>query len=95
MEETDWDAYGTGNYEKCANCMVHSGYEASAVQDSVRHPFRALAVSVRGVRTEGAMAQEIALDRQRPAQYVFSRHVEQKLSEIRVTQAQAKESPAA
>src|SRR2546425_5814 len=51
MEETDWDAYGTGNYEKCANCMVHSGYETSAVQDSVRHPFRALAVSVRGVRT--------------------------------------------
>jgi hopanoid biosynthesis associated radical SAM protein HpnH len=21
MEETDWDAYGTGNYEKCADCM--------------------------------------------------------------------------
>jgi hopanoid biosynthesis associated radical SAM protein HpnH len=95
MEETDWDAYGTGNYEKCANCMVHSGYEASAVQDAVRHPFRALAVSVRGVRTEGAMAAEIALDRQRPAQYVFSRHIEQKLSEIRVTKAQAKESTAA
>jgi hopanoid biosynthesis associated radical SAM protein HpnH len=29
MDETDWDAYGTGNYEKCANCMVHSGYEAT------------------------------------------------------------------
>src|SRR5438067_3764789 len=95
MEQTDWDAYGTGNYEKCADCMVDRGYEASAVQDSVRHPLRALAVSLRGVRTEGAMAQEIALDRQRPAQYVFSRHVEQKLSEIRVTQAQAKQSPAA
>ena len=27
MEGTDWDAYGTGNYEKCADCMVHSGYE--------------------------------------------------------------------
>ena len=24
MESTDWDAYGTGNYEKCADCMVHS-----------------------------------------------------------------------
>ena len=33
MEETDWDAYGTGNYEKCADCMVHSGYEATAVMD--------------------------------------------------------------
>ncbi len=51
MEETDWDAYGTGNYEKCANCMVHSGYEASAVHDAVRNPLKALAVSLRGVRT--------------------------------------------
>ncbi|MDQ2712425.1 MAG: adenosyl-hopene transferase HpnH [Acidobacteriota bacterium] len=32
MEETAWAEYGTesGN-PKCANCMVHSGYEASAV----------------------------------------------------------------
>jgi len=35
MESTDWDKYGTesGN-PKCANCMVHSGYEASAVNDT-------------------------------------------------------------
>jgi hopanoid biosynthesis associated radical SAM protein HpnH len=34
MEETNWDNYGTesGN-PKCANCMVHSGYEASAVHE--------------------------------------------------------------
>src|SRR4051812_21095202 len=95
MEETDWDAYGTGNYEKCANCMVHSGYEASAVQDAVRHPLKALAISVRGIRTAGAMAKEIPLDRQRPAQYVFSRHVEQKLSDIRVAKAEPKEPTAA
>ena len=25
------EKYGVGKYEKCANCMVHSGYEASAV----------------------------------------------------------------
>ncbi len=92
MEETDWDAYGTGNYEKCADCMVHSGFEASAVQDSVRHPFKALSVGWRGVRTEGAMAPEIPLQYQRPAQYVFSRHVEQKLGAIREAQAVAKES---
>ncbi|MBK9170517.1 MAG: adenosyl-hopene transferase HpnH [Bryobacterales bacterium] len=32
IETTEWDNYGTesGN-PKCANCMVHSGYEASAV----------------------------------------------------------------
>jgi hopanoid biosynthesis associated radical SAM protein HpnH len=82
MEETDWDAYGTGNYEKCANCMVHSGYEATAVADAMAHPLKALAVSLRGVRTTGPMAPDIPLDRQRPAQYVFSRHVAIKLAEI-------------
>jgi uncharacterized protein DUF3463 len=82
MNETDWDSYGTGNYEKCADCMVHSGYEASAVNDAIAHPLNALAVSLGGVRTEGEMKPEISLDRQRPAQYVFSKHVEQKLAEI-------------
>jgi hopanoid biosynthesis associated radical SAM protein HpnH len=95
MDETDWDAYGTGNYEKCADCMVHSGYEATAVQDTVRHPLRALAVALRGVRTDGAMAPEIPLAEQRPAQYVFSRHVEEKLSEIRVREAPSKASTTA
>jgi hopanoid biosynthesis associated radical SAM protein HpnH len=35
METTRWDSYGaaSGN-PKCANCMVHSGYEASAVHDT-------------------------------------------------------------
>ena len=94
MDETDWDLYGTGNYEKCADCMVHSGFEATAVQDAVRHPLKAFTVSRRGVDTEGTMAPEISLAHQRPAQYVFSQHVEQKLSEIRVTQARTKESTA-
>src|SRR6202034_4136128 len=80
MEETDWDAYGTGNYEKCADCMVHSGFEATAVTDAMKNPIKALAVSLRGLRTEGRMAPEIPLDRQRPAEFVFSRHVEDKLA---------------
>ncbi len=39
METTDWENYGTesGN-PKCANCMVHSGYEASGVD----HTFSSL-----------------------------------------------------
>jgi hopanoid biosynthesis associated radical SAM protein HpnH len=82
MEETDWDAYGTGNYEKCADCMVHSGYEATAVMDAVHHPLKAAAAAVRGVRTEGKMAPEIPLDRQRAAQYVFSRHVEEAMTRL-------------
>jgi hopanoid biosynthesis associated radical SAM protein HpnH len=83
MEETDWDAYGTGNYEKCANCMVHSGYEATAVMDSVTNPLRALGVSISGITTEGEMAPEISLENQRPAEYVFSAHVEQAMTRIR------------
>jgi hopanoid biosynthesis associated radical SAM protein HpnH len=33
MEETDWDGYGraSGN-PKCADCMVHCGYEPAAVE---------------------------------------------------------------
>ncbi len=82
MEETDWDSYGTGNYEKCADCMVHCGYEATAVTDAIRHPLKALRVALRGVETEKAMAPDIPLDKQRPAQYVFENHVEKKLAEI-------------
>ncbi|MEK9752768.1 MAG: adenosyl-hopene transferase HpnH [Rhodospirillaceae bacterium] len=71
MEETQWDAYGTGNYEKCANCMVHCGYEATAVADTVAHPLKALKVFLGGFRTDGEMAPEIPLDNQRPAEFVF------------------------
>jgi hopanoid biosynthesis associated radical SAM protein HpnH len=94
MDDTDWDAYGTGNYEKCANCMVHSGYEATAVTDAVRHPLKALAVSMRGVRTQGPMAPEIPLGQQRPAQYVFSRHVEIERAKIAAEPAAKATAPA-
>src|SRR5690348_14152930 len=90
METTDWDSYGTGRYEKCANCMAHCGYEPTAAAMAFKKPLAALAVALRGVRTEGPMAPEIVLDRQRPAQYVFSEQVEKKLSEIRAAEAQAK-----
>ena len=83
METTDWDAYGTGNYEKCADCMVHSGYEATAVAHSIRHPIQALKVELKGVNTTGPMAPDIPLDRQRPAEFVFSRHVQQAMEKIR------------
>jgi len=83
MEETDWDAYGTGNYEKCANCMVHSGYEATAVRDTLARPLVAAKVALRGVATSGPMAPDISLQGQRPAQYVHARHVAIKLEEIR------------
>jgi hypothetical protein len=95
MDETDWDGYGVGNYEKCADCMVHSGFEATAVQDAVKHPLKAMAVAMRGVKTEGEMASEISLENQRPAEYVFSRHVERMMSDIHEREALAKLPPAA
>ncbi|MCS6890628.1 MAG: adenosyl-hopene transferase HpnH [Rhodovarius sp.] len=82
METTDWDRYGTGNYEKCADCMVHSGYEATAALDAFARPWKALMVALRGPRTEGPMAPEIDLSRQRPAEYVFSAHVQKALAEM-------------
>ena len=83
MDTTEWDKYGVGNYEKCADCMVHCGFEASAVAETVSKPWRALAQVVRGIRTEGAMAKDIPLDNARPADFVYSRHVETALTEIR------------
>lgn len=82
MANTAWDDYGVGNYEKCADCMVHSGFEATAVADTVRHPLKAALVSLRGVRTEGPMKPDISLANQRPAREVFSGHVERQLAEI-------------
>jgi hopanoid biosynthesis associated radical SAM protein HpnH len=83
METTDWDSYGVGKYEKCADCMVHCGFEATAVTESFARPWQILGVALRGIRTEGAMSADIPLDRQRPANYVFTRHVEHKLAEIK------------
>lgn len=76
MENTDWDSYGTGKYEKCADCMVHCGFEPTAVADTVANPFKALKVFLKGVDTEGPMAPEIDLSKQRPAEYVFEKLVE-------------------
>src|SRR6202043_2457467 len=75
METTDWDSYGTGRYEKCANCMAHCGYEPTAVHAAIASPLKTLWTTMRGVKTEGPMAPEISLERQRPAEVVFSRPV--------------------
>jgi len=38
MEETAWEKYGTGHDPRCADCMVHCGYEATAVTDAMSSP---------------------------------------------------------
>lgn len=59
IEDTEWENYGTGRNPKCANCMVHCGYEATAVNDTFKRPWEALKVFIRGPRTTGPMAPEL------------------------------------
>ena len=92
MEDTDWDQYGVGKYEKCSNCMVHCGFEGTAVVDSIRNPLKLVPLALRGVKTDGPMKPDIPLDKARPAQFVFSRHVEHKLAEIKARKNQAVEA---
>jgi ribosomal protein S26 len=95
METTDWDTYGTGKYEKCADCMAHCGYEPTAANAAISNPFKALWVAMRGIKTSGPMAPEIDLTKQRPAQYVYSSEVQKRLSEIRSDEAREKAAKAA
>ncbi|MBT5110731.1 MAG: adenosyl-hopene transferase HpnH [Rhodospirillaceae bacterium] len=92
MDETKWDDYGTGRYEKCADCMVHCGYEATAVNDTVASPLKALKVFLKGPRIDGAMAAEPSLANQRPAEYVFESHVQKALGDLH-EEAEARAGP--
>ena len=87
METTEWETYGTGAYEKCANCMAHCGYEPTAADATLANPFKALKIALFGVKTEGPMAPEISLANQRPAQYVFAQQVEKTLTELNAEKA--------
>jgi hypothetical protein len=69
--------------------MVHSGYEATAVMDSVRNPLKLVKLALNGIRTDGDMAPEISLHRQRPAKYVFSGHVKEAMARLDVNDKRA------
>jgi hopanoid biosynthesis associated radical SAM protein HpnH len=38
MEATPWERYGVGNDPRCANCMVHCGFEASSIDEATKSP---------------------------------------------------------
>jgi ribosomal protein L30E len=40
--------------------MAHCGYEATAVEDMLQHPLKALITSIRGPKTTGPMVAEPA-----------------------------------
>ena len=86
MDTTDWDSYGTGRYEKCANCMAHCGYEPTAAHAAISNPLKMMALMVRGIRTEGPMAPEIPLENQRRATYVHSLHIEREVQRVEKTE---------
>ena len=83
MEGTDWEQYGVGKYEKCSNCMTHCGFEGTAATDAIRHPLKMFQIGRKGVRTEGPMAPDIDLSNARPAEDVYSSHVEEELAKIK------------
>ena len=59
INDTAWDKYGPGRNPKCANCMVHCGFEATAVNDTFNRPGAALRVFFKGPRLTGPMAPEL------------------------------------
>jgi len=83
INDTEWDKYGTGNYEKCANCMVHCGYEPTAAEDSIKNPIKTLKVALKGPKTDGDMVPDIPLNNQRSAEYVFEKQVKESLIKIK------------
>ncbi|WP_019833943.1 adenosyl-hopene transferase HpnH [Sphingomonas sp. PR090111-T3T-6A] len=82
MEGTEWEKFGVGKYEKCSNCMVHCGFEGTAATDAIRHPLKMFNAGRKGIRTTGPMAQDIDLSTARPAEDVYSSHVERELALI-------------
>jgi len=61
LEDTEWERYGVGRNPRCNNCMAHCGFEGTAVEDAFRRPWKAIAVSLRGPRTNGPMAPDLPL----------------------------------
>lgn len=59
MNNTDWESYGVGRNPKCDNCMAHCGYEGTAIEDTFKHPLKALRVMRKGPRLSGEFAEEL------------------------------------
>lgn len=92
MEETQWDDYGTGNYEKCGDCMAHCGYEPTAADDAIGNPLKLFKIPRFNLKTEGPMAKEIDLEKARPSIDVHEKIVEEQLDKIAAEKKNAKEA---
>jgi hopanoid biosynthesis associated radical SAM protein HpnH len=50
MEKTDWHKYENRVDPRCRNCMVHSGFEATAMRNAFSHPCDLLKLSLWNLR---------------------------------------------
>ncbi|MEM9764577.1 MAG: adenosyl-hopene transferase HpnH, partial [Pseudomonadota bacterium] len=83
IEETEWEKYGTGNYEKCGDCMAHCGYEPTAANIAFSNPLSMLKLAFRGLRTEGPMAPEIDMSNAREAEEHHERIVSEEMAKLK------------
>ena len=49
METTDWGAYGFGRDPRCDSCMMHCGYEGSAIAEAMEKPTAFLELARRSI----------------------------------------------
>ncbi len=63
LETTPWEKYGHANNPKCAQCMAHCGYEATAVEDTLQHPIKAMLAAFNGPKTTGPMVSEPIIEK--------------------------------
>jgi hypothetical protein len=83
METTEWDQYGTGAYEKCADCMAHCGYEPTAANIAFANPLKMFKLAWQGLRTEGGFAPEIDLSQARAPEDHHERIVGEEMAKLK------------
>jgi len=47
VDDTDWERCGPGRDPRCVDCLMHCGFEPTAVTDAIRHPFEAMGAALR------------------------------------------------
>ena len=83
METTEWERYGTGAYEKCADCMAHCGYEPTAANIAFGSPLKLLRLALKGLATDRPMAPEIDLAQARAPEEHHERLVSEEMERIK------------
>jgi hypothetical protein len=42
MDENLWERYGVGKDPRCANCLMHCGFESASIYETFENPLTAL-----------------------------------------------------